>query len=206
MAKTGSTRDQPTPFGMVSTALQIGHSIIAVATLAIAGLVAIQLSPLRLNFGPAVSGIAWTIAAVPIVHFLLLVATAVWSGLAARGQTKVSKLWAWLGYFIPVTSYWLPILTLRGLVSTTTDAEIRLRRLILAWGLARGLSAPSALLLVFVACYQFGLPPGWAPPVIVSYIGVTVLAANLVSLFLIGRMRDYLATSAVTARHAEVFA
>ncbi len=45
--------------------------------------------------------------------------------------------------------------------------------------------------------------PGWT---LIIYFAVTALATNLLSLLVVGRMRDYLATSAVTARHAEVFA
>ncbi len=147
MAANASMKGRRDVFGVVCTALQVGYTVVAVAIVGVAALVAIEESPVRFDFGHWAQPVLWAIAAVPILHFLLLPATALWSGMAAHAQSRVSSLWAWLGYFIPVAGYWLPLRTLQGLVTGSDRPDVHLRALILAWGMARNLASPSVSIL-----------------------------------------------------------
>ncbi len=192
-------------FGAVSTGLQIGHATVAAATIGFGLLVLVQVSPARLDLSAGRNIALVAVIAGLCLHGLLMLATPVWAWLAARTQTQVSRLWAWLGYLVPLASYWLPAQTLRGLVGSADTDGARLRTQILLWGVARGLAAPSAFVAVGYAVYKSGLtglPAGW---VVVGYMIVTIAAANLLSLLTIGQMHRHLAANAVEARHAEVF-
>lgn len=193
-------------FNLVSTGLQIGHGLVVLPTLAFGLLILIQLSPARLDVSrweyPMKAAVIGTLC----LHGVLMMATAAWSGLAARGQRRVSPLWAWLGYFIPVVGLWLPVRALHAVVNAAGPGTGRLRRLVVAWGIARGLATPSATLLVLFLLFGLRKEIPAAAGLLVGYWTVTIAATNLLSLFMIGQVQRHLATTAIDERHAEVFA
>ena len=197
---------RPWAFGAVSTGLMVGHGLVTVATAAFGLLVVVQFSVLRTDLTPWRSPLLAVVIIIPATHFVLMtLIMPLWSGLAARTQMGVSRLWAWLGYFIPLGGYWLPGQTLRALAAGTDADATQRRRLILAWTVARGLAAPSAWLAAAVAISRTGLSSHDMGTAMVTYWLVTLFAANLLSLLVIAQMRHHLATGATDARHAEVF-
>jgi hypothetical protein len=193
-------------FSLVSTVLQIGHALVAVPTIAFGLFVLVQLSPARHDVGRWEHPILVVVIGTVCLHIVLMLATAVWSWLAARGQKRVSALWAWLGYLIPVAGLWLPPQTLHGLVTAAGPDNGHLRGLVVAWGIARGLATPSVTLLVLFLL--FGLRSEFPAQggLIVGYWIIAIAADNLLSLVMIGQMRRHLAINAINERHAEVFA
>ncbi len=68
-------------------------------------------------------------------------------------STQTSPRWAWLGWFVPVVSLWIPCQILLRL-NRTVDGTPRHSPLILAWWLARWLTCPSG---VFVLLFVLGV-------------------------------------------------
>jgi len=202
-AKTSRRRGA---FGLVGTGLQIGHALVAVSTTAFGLFVLVQLSPARRDVGRWEHAILAVVIGTVSLHIVLMLATAAWSWLAARGQRRVSSLWAWLGYFIPVAGLWLPAQTLHGLVTAAGPGNGRLGGLVVAWGIARGLATPSTSLLVILLLFGFRNELPAQGGLLVGYWIVTIAAANLLSLFMIGQVHHRLTAAAIDERHAEVFA
>ncbi len=201
MAKT----EQRRAFGAVSTGLMVGHGLVAVSALAAGLLILIMESPIRLNLNHLTRPLEIAIFCLPGLHVLLMLITPLWSWLAARTQTRVSRLWAWLGYLIPLASYWLPAQTLRRLAEGADPEAARRKTLILAWGVARGLAAPSFFVGLVLVMAKMGLNntlSGWT---VIIYLIVIMFAANLLSLLVISQMGRYLNRAVVDERHAEVF-
>ena len=194
---------RPWAFGAVSTALMIGHALVVTAALALGAVIAVARSPMGMPLGWWHRFFGISLIVVLCLHFILVLAAPLWSWLAARTQTRVSRLWAWLGYFIPAASLWLPAQTLRALAA---DADEHLRLLVLGWGLARGMAALIVAAPIVYGLYRLGPTSNVTAGLALAYMFLSVIAANLLSLLMIGRMRLYLATAAVDTRHAEVFA
>ena len=193
-------------FDAVSTGLMAGHGIVLLAALGFGLLIWIEFTPVRLNLGRWRDLYADGMAATPGLHLLLMWIMPVWSWLAARTQTQVSRLWAWLGYLIPIAGFWLPVQTLRRLAHGADPEAARLRILIVAWGVARGVSTLSAFIAMMYVIYKSGLTQRAAAIPAVIYLVVTISAAHLLSLLVISGMRRYLASTAIDTRHAEIFA
>ena len=120
-------------------------------------------------------------------------------------QTKASRLWAWLGYVIPLAGYWFPAHNLRQLVDGAAPDATRLRTLILAWGIARNLASPLVVIIVVYGLYRLGPTSNVTAGIAAVYMLLSFIAANLLSLIMISQVRRYLDTGAVDERHAEVF-
>ena len=193
-------------FGMVSTALQIGHAVVAAGAVGAAMLVVLHFSGMPWSLGRWLLPARLAVAAVPCLHVLLMLVMPVWSGMAARAKPGASRLWAWLGYLVPLAGYWMPAKILGGLVSGQTPEDARLRTLIRLWGVARGLAAPSAIIALILLLFTLDRAGKVTAGVFVVYMIVTLLAANGLSFVVVSRMQRYLATTAVDARQAEVFA
>jgi len=192
-------------FGAVSVALQIGHGLVAIATVAIGLLVLVQFSPARIALAHWSTWLGSSVAAIFGLHLLLMLATPLWHRLGARTQTRVSRLWAWLGYFIPLASYWLPARSLGELADGSAPETTTLRRLILAWGVTRSLAAPVVVIAVVYGLYRLGPTSNVTAGIAVTYTLLIVIAANLLSLLTVGRVYRHLTTTAIDERHAEVF-
>ncbi len=206
MSPASATPKRRRAFGAVGTGLMVGHAVVAVATIAFSVLAIVQFSAARVDLGHWRLGLMVVVLAIPATHLVLMtLVMPVWSGLAARTQTGVSRLWAWLGYFIPVAGYWLPGQTLRALAAGADPEAPRRRALILAWTVARGVAAPSATIGVALAISRTTLPSHEQGMVMVTYWIIAYFAANLLSLLMIAQMRQHFATGAVEASHAEVF-
>ena len=192
-------------FGAVSVTLQIGHSLVTVATIALGLAILVQLSPARL---PLVrwTGLAGTCAlAILALHSLLMLATPLWHWLAARGQTRVSRLWAWLGYFIPLASYGLPARNLSRLIEGSAEDIAALKTLVLAWGVVRSLAAPLVVAGVVYGLYRLGPTSNVTAGMAVAYMVVIVATANVLSLLTVSRVHRRLATTEIDERHAAAF-
>ena len=197
-------------FDGVSTALVIGHAVAAVGALAGGVLILVEESPLKVSLGMVTRPVEIGLYSLLALHALLMLAMPLWSGLAARGQAGVSRLWAWLGYFIPLASYWLPAQTLQRLamprLADGADAEApRRRMLIVAWGVARGVASPSFFVALVLVMLKMGTDSGMSGWIVIIYIFVAIFAANFLSLLMISQMRRHLLAATVDERHAEVF-
>ena len=202
MAKT----KRRSAFGAVGTGLQIGHGLVAVATVGVGLLVVVQLSPAHRTLGRwDTTQLGMGVLAIFVLHILLMLTTPLWHWLAVRTQTKVSRLWAWLGYFIPLASYWLPARNLSQLIDGSTPETATLRTLVLAWGVTRSLAAPLVVAAIIYGLYKLGPTSNITAGLAVAYTLLIITAANLLSLLTIGRMQRHFATAAVDERHAEIF-
>ncbi len=200
-------RNRHRALDIVTVGLQIGHGLVALAAVTDGVVVLLALSPAHMRFAMTPTG-RWLspgVLAIVALHIPLMLATPVWAWLAARTQTQVSRLWAWLGYLIPVASYWLPARTLTEMAAgAVTDAE-PLRRLILAWGVSRTLATPEIMLAVVYGLYCVDRLGHVTAYIALAYMFISVIAANLLSLIVIGQMRRHLATHTIDERRAEVF-
>jgi hypothetical protein len=192
-------------FGAVSTALMTGHAVVVAGALGTGLIALIQSSPMRRDLHRLSQPLMIAVLCAPCLHLVLMLVTPLWSWLAARTRTRVSRLWAWLGYFIPLASYWLPAHTLNQLAEGADPEAPRRRTLILAWGIARGLAAPSFFVGFVALLMNLHLgsdKEGWA---IIIYVLIVLVVSNLVALLTIAQMRRQLATGATDESHAEVF-
>lgn len=204
MSAAGTKTRRPWVFGAVTVVMQVGHSLVAIATLVIGLLILIQFTPARLMIDRQEPWFGFGVIGIALLHILLMLATPLWHWLAARTQTRVSRLWAWLGYFIPFASYWLPARNLRELVGAAPEAA-RLRTLILAWGIARSLAAPVVMTAVVYGLYRLAPHSDITAFLAVAYVPLSLIAANLLSLFVTGQVSRHLATHVIDERHAEIF-
>ncbi len=66
------------------------------------------------------------------------------------GGAGMSPLWAWLGWFVPVASLWLPCRTIFAL-NRHAEGRTRHHSLILGWWLTRWLTCPSGVAFLLFA-------------------------------------------------------
>lgn len=191
-------------FDAVSRGLMVGHALVVLAI--VVGV---------LLFVPRhiLPGLGWKHWDQPLVwwsvaglHYLLMLVTPLWSWLAARTQTRVSRLWAWLGYFIPLASYWLPAQTLRGLINTARPQNARLRWQILQWIVARDLAGPFAFVVAVMnlSTYNIERPEPFDFSAVYIDMVATGFAANLLSFMVIGGVHRSLTRTETDS--AKVFA
>lgn len=200
---TGTPRQRT--LGAVTVALQIGHGLVALTTLVIGLIGLLIMSPVHLRLGPLAWWATFAMLAAAALHVLLMLATPVWAWLAGRTQTRVSRLWIWLGYLIPLASYWLPARTLDQLAGGSSPAADTRRKLILGWGIARGLTTPEVLAAVIYGLYSLDHKGNVTAYIAVVYLILAGGGANLLSLIVLGQVRHHLATTAIDEHVSEVF-
>ncbi len=201
---TGAPRHRA--LGAVTLALQTGHALVALATVAAGTIAILIMSPAHLRLGPLGQWVIGGVLATVTLHVLLMLATPAWAWLATRTQTRVSRLWAWLGYLIPVASYWLPARTLNELAEGKSPEAEALRKLVPAWGIMRGLTTPEVMAVIVYGLYRLDHKGDVTAYVALAYVILAAGGANLLSLVMLGQVRHYLVTTAIDERASEVFA
>ena len=191
-------------FDRLTVALQVGHGGVALATIIAGTLLVIQLST-HIKFGLWNGWLGRGLLMTAAGHLLIMFTTPLWNGLGVRTQKGSARLWAWLGYLVPVASYWLPARNLRRLIDGTSPESHRLRTLVLVWGLARSLATPEIMAAIVYGLYRLDHHDDVTAFIALAYMLISVIAANLLSLVVLGRMHRYLLTTAIDESHARVF-